>query len=168
MLVVYDSFPKSQIHLLIIPRDSSLRKPIDLRKTHIPLVKKMIGIGKKIATHVKSNKNQPRYQSLNFQLGVHAVPSMPQLHLHLISCDFVSDHLKNKKHYNTFTTEFFFTGDTILTQLENTSRLIIDEEKFTEVLKRELICHKCQKQQKNIPILKAHLIGCKNPTVSRF
>ncbi|KAL6278173.1 hypothetical protein ACE6H2_021774 [Prunus campanulata] len=34
-------------------------------------------------------------------------PSMRQLHLHVISQDFNSTHLKNKEHWNSFNTDFF-------------------------------------------------------------
>lgn len=59
---------------------------------------------------------------LRFRIGFHAIPSMSLLHLHLIrfsphSCvrnkliiasdDFISDSLKNKKHWNSFNTDFF-------------------------------------------------------------
>lgn len=35
------------------------------------------------------------------------VPSMRQLHLHVISQDFDSKHLKNKKHWHSFNSPFF-------------------------------------------------------------
>ena len=41
-----------------------------------------------------------------FALGFHAAPSMRQLHLHVISLDFASEALKNKKHWNSFATAF--------------------------------------------------------------
>lgn len=43
----------------------------------------------------------------DFKIGYHAEPSMQQVHLHVISTDFHSPALKNKKHWNSFTTEFF-------------------------------------------------------------
>lgn len=43
----------------------------------------------------------------NFKIGYHALPSMQQLHLHVISNDFDSPCLKTKKHWNSFCTDFF-------------------------------------------------------------
>ena len=37
-------------------------------------------------------------------MGFHAIPSMPQLHMHVVSQEFDSACLKTKRHYNTFTT----------------------------------------------------------------
>ena len=45
-----------------------------------------------------------------FRYGYHTIPSMLQLHLHVISCDFVSPCLKTKRHWNSFTTEFFINS----------------------------------------------------------
>ena len=56
---------------------------------------------------------------LDVRIGFHAVPSMRQLHLHVISQDFQSDALKNKKHWNSFTSEFFIEIDTFIRRLEN-------------------------------------------------
>lgn len=41
------------------------------------------------------------------KVGVHAHPSMNHLHVHVISRDMHSDRLKIRKHYNSFTTDFF-------------------------------------------------------------
>lgn len=41
------------------------------------------------------------------KVGVHAVPSMNHLHVHVLSRDMHSERLKNRKHYNSFTTDFF-------------------------------------------------------------
>jgi aprataxin len=54
---------------------------------------------------------------LKFRIGFHAIPSMRQLHMHVISQDFDSDHLKNKKHWNSFTTNFFVDADFLISKL---------------------------------------------------
>lgn len=41
------------------------------------------------------------------KVGVHACPSMNHLHVHVISRDMYSGRLKVRKHYNSFTTDFF-------------------------------------------------------------
>lgn len=45
------------------------------------------------------------------RMGYHSEPSMLHLHMHIISDDFCSDSLKNKKHYNSYTTEFFIESE---------------------------------------------------------
>jgi hypothetical protein len=50
------------------------------------------------------------------------VPSIPQLHLHVISQDFDSPSLKNKKHWNSFTTAYFIDMDDVLQQVGERER----------------------------------------------
>ena len=56
--------------------------------------------------------------NIEFQVGFHAIPSMNQVHMHIISRDFISSALKTKKHWNSFTTEFFLKPSFIIDQLE--------------------------------------------------
>lgn len=44
-------------------------------------------------------------------VGVHSVPSMNHLHVHVLSRDMHSDKMKHRKHYLSFTTEFFVPLD---------------------------------------------------------
>ncbi len=44
---------------------------------------------------------------IELRFGFHAIPSMKQLHAHLISQDFDSEFLKTKKHWNSFNTDYF-------------------------------------------------------------
>jgi aprataxin len=45
--------------------------------------------------------------SLDLKIGVHANPSMNQLHIHILSRDMHSPCLKHRQHYQSFNTEFF-------------------------------------------------------------
>lgn len=45
------------------------------------------------------------------KVGVHAVPSMNHLHIHVLSRDMHSEKMKHRKHYNSFTTDFFVELD---------------------------------------------------------
>lgn len=44
-------------------------------------------------------------------VGIHAVPSMHHLHIHVLSKDRYSETLKHRKHYNSFATPFFVELD---------------------------------------------------------
>ena len=82
---------------------------------------------------------------------------MRQLHLHVISQDFDSEHLKNKKHWNSFTTAFFRDSVDVLAQVENVGTASLGEERL---LVAELRCHRCRSAHPNMPKLKAHVAGC--------
>lgn len=71
-----------------------------MKKDHLKLLNEMY----LMAHNVIEIKGQ---NSESFKIGYHAEPSMKQVHLHVISTDFDSPYLKNKKHWNSFNTEFF-------------------------------------------------------------
>jgi hypothetical protein len=50
---------------------------------------------------------------LVFRLGFHSLPSMRQLHLHVISQDLSGEGMKKKAHYQRFVTPFFITLDEV-------------------------------------------------------
>jgi aprataxin len=89
--------------------------------------------------------------------GFHAVPSMRQLHLHLISSDLDSPCLKTKKHYNSFATDFFIPPEAWIRQLQKQNALGVNARAAEEGLKREMRCFFTGKSLKNVPELKAHL-----------
>lgn len=88
------------------------------------------------------------------------VPSLRQLHLHVISQDFDSSHLKNKKHWNSFNTPFFLDAVNIMEELKQHGKAMLNDE---SLLSMELRCHKCRSAHPNIPRLKAHISKCESP-----
>ena len=89
------------------------------------------------------------------------VPSMRQLHLHVISQDFDSAHLKNKKHWNSFNTLFFRDSADAIKEIEKHGVATVIEDE--SLLKMELRCHRCRSAHPNIPRLKSHIANCKAP-----
>ncbi|KAL0338161.1 UNVERIFIED_CONTAM: Transcription factor [Sesamum angustifolium] len=152
VLVMNDAYPKAQRHLLVLARVDGLDSIADIRREHIPLLKTMHAVGLKWAVKFL-NENK----SLSFRLGYHSVPSMRQLHLHVISQDFDSNHLKNKKHWNSFTTPFFLDSVDLIKELEDVGRVTLKDDKC---LAMELRCHRCRSAHPNIPRLKAHISSC--------
>ena len=89
-------------------------------------------------------------------------PSMRQLHMHIVSQDFDSPCMKNKKHWNSFTTTFFRDSKGVIEELKSTGsvRPWGDE---NSLLRLELRCHRCRSVQPNIPNLKQHIKSCRAP-----
>ncbi|KOS18544.1 Aprataxin-like protein [Escovopsis weberi] len=86
--------------------------------------------------------------------GVHAVPSMGNLHIHVLSRDMHSPAMKHRKHYNSFNTPFFVDLDDFpLHELD--PRRDPGREGF---LRRDLRCWRCGQNFGNrFRELKAHL-----------
>ena len=152
-VVVRDLYPKSQTHLLLLPRSlgHTLEHPFDAFEDRDFLEKVKSGaekwkrcVGDEMRRHHKgvSMSEKARNETLSATLsgeenlsaknadhreipsrvntlpdgrdwtsevlvGVHAVPSMSHLHIHIMSPDRYSPCLRHRKHYNSFNTPFF-------------------------------------------------------------
>ncbi|XP_036420664.1 aprataxin isoform X2 [Colossoma macropomum] len=149
VVVIKDKYPKARYHWLVLPWESisSLKA---LRADHCELLKHMQTVGDRMI------KQCPDAQKLRFRQGYHAIPSMSHIHLHVISQDFDSSCLKNKKHWNSFTTDYFIDSQEIIAMLERDGKVSV-KEGVGEQLKLPLRCHVCRKEQATIPKLKDHL-----------
>uniref|UniRef100_A0A3Q3IWW8 C2H2-type domain-containing protein n=1 Tax=Monopterus albus TaxID=43700 RepID=A0A3Q3IWW8_MONAL len=105
---------------------------------------------------IKDKYPKAHASSLRFRTGFHAIPSMSHVHLHVISQDFDSPCLKNKKHWNSFTTDYFIESHDVIQMLE-TNGVVTVKEDASELLKLPLRCHVCCKELPTIPALKEHL-----------
>jgi diadenosine tetraphosphate (Ap4A) HIT family hydrolase len=135
-LVIYDAFPKAKIHLLLIPK-RRIDKPTDLTLIHLDLLKKL-----------KENAQQvhgwfQRMYGINCYIGVHAIPSCKQLHIHIISDDFNSKFMKHKRQWNSFNTEYLISIDHLIEQINISGNVTIDERYYNNVINQGLQCPKC-------------------------
>ncbi|KAL7095283.1 hypothetical protein ACP275_10G013800 [Erythranthe tilingii] len=155
VVVINDAFPKAQKHFLVIARLDGLDSLADVCKEHVALLKTMHDVGLKWV-----EKSLDENKSLTFRLGYHSVPSMKQLHLHVISQDFDSNHLKHKKHWNSFNTRFFLDSVDVIKELEDTGSVTLITDDFRSM---ELRCNRCRSAHPNLPRLKSHVRSCKSP-----
>lgn len=165
VVIVTDGFPKSTFHLLILPRSPQLTKSD-------PTIALTDSVKKKMEPYIETAINYTRDEFVKryeikdesirdhfiekfIQIGVHTIPSMNNLHIHVITKDFHSPRLKNKKHYNSFNTGFFVNWDDL--PLEHASKQAKEvEEKY--IKKHDLICSYCGENFTNkFAQLKKHL-----------
>ena len=149
--IVKDAFPKAKIHLLVLP-NCKLDSLEVLTSAHVPILLKMIETANQVCTDLVL-KN-PRLQ---IRSGFHAIPSLSQLHMHIISQEFNSTYLKTKKHWNSFTTPFFIDPQIVLKQLQSQGRVVIDHLANEALLRSPLECFQCRKRFRDMPSLKLHL-----------
>ncbi|KAL2509968.1 transcription factor bHLH [Forsythia ovata] len=153
VVVLNDLYPKAQRHLLVLARGEGLNRLADVRREHLSLLKTMYAVGLKW-----TEKFLDENKSLAFRLGYHSVPSMRQLHLHVISQDFNSQHLKNKKHWNSFNSPFFRDSVDVIQEVSNHGKVVLKNE--DNILSMELRCHRCRSAHPNIPLLRSHISSC--------
>lgn len=134
-VAIHDRFPKSTLHLLLLPRDplrtrlhpfDAFEDPEFLGKVKAEVKKlRSLAAGELRRRYGRySELDSAREEALNAEsppdelppgrdwerelmCGIHAGPSMNHLHVHVISVDRYSDRLKHRKHYNSFSTPFF-------------------------------------------------------------
>ncbi|XP_029907571.1 aprataxin [Myripristis murdjan] len=149
VVVIKDKYPKARYHWLVLPWESipSLKA---LRGDHCDLLRHMQQVAEQMIQQC------PDASTLQFRTGYHAIPSMSHVHLHVISQDFDSVCLKNKKHWNSFTTDYFIESHDVIQMLEKSGKVAV-KEGTNELLKLPLRCHVCHKELATIPSLKEHL-----------
>ncbi|OQS06052.1 aprataxin-like [Thraustotheca clavata] len=146
VVAVLDKYPKAQFHAIVIPRQELSIAVGQLTKQHLPLLQHIASIIPKIID-----------DRSNIRVGFHAIPSMRQLHVHVISNDMKSPSLKKKQHWNSFTTSFFKPLSSVIEMLNEEGHVPINEDEEKAKLTRKLACHLCGVEFNQLPKLKLHL-----------
>ncbi|KAH7924591.1 HIT-like protein [Leucogyrophana mollusca] len=173
-LTIFDAFPKSIFHFLVLPRIKAPWTIFDLAGLHSLLkcdkirAKELLVNMKEEADNLQKTIEDEMQKRYGFKwelwIGFHAVPSMEHLHLHVLSNDLCSPKMKLKKHYNSFHPKlgFFLHLSDVLSWFdaepsffETMSKL--KKSQYEPLLKDALSCWKCGRDMANMPTLKAHL-----------
>jgi aprataxin len=138
-----DKYPKAHRHCLILPTAKPIPQDLpELTREHLPLLRAMKAEAESLA------------EELGFRdhalIGLHAIPSLKPLHMHVISADLniEGSRIKSKQHYNSFSTDFFLDITKVLQQIEEDGGLSIDEEylrKMKGLKDQHLKCAACGK-----------------------
>lgn len=148
VVIIKDKYPKAHHHFLALPQ-IKIKDLASMDRSHIPILKHM---------HQKGTDLIQKYPESEFVLGYHAIPSMAQVHMHIISQDYDSPCLKTKKHWNSFTTEYLIPSGMVVKELESSGKFrLASPTEGKSLLDRALKCHKCAFTPKNMPDLKQHL-----------
>ncbi|KAJ3187763.1 hypothetical protein HDU85_006156 [Gaertneriomyces sp. JEL0708] len=156
VVIMKDKYAKAKMHFLVLPR-RRIDGLLQLSKDDVSLLDDMKGKADELVEGCKALD-----PDVTFRIGFHAIPSMRQLHMHVISQDFQSPSLKNKKHWNSFNTEFFRDFEDVRSRLTNTGKVVYDEAEYEALLKEPLRCHRCRAVCSNMPKLKEHIAVCRD------
>jgi aprataxin len=160
---IRDKYPKARFHMLLIPTIGvQLMKVQDLIKLpdSLDFLKEIKTLAEKII-----DEHLPSDCKSKAVCGFHAIQSMNPLHMHIITTDFKSDCLKNKKHWNSFNTPYYVKLNDLISNLEKEKDYFVKDEfnlnngsKLKEYLNMDLVCNLCKAKQSNMPNLKKHLL----------
>lgn len=153
--VIKDAYPKAATHLLLIPNESflNIQEVRQLVPSHCEKVRQLHAVARRIAGERDSTDNV-------IKIGYHGIPSLYPLHIHIVSGDFDSPCLKNKKHWNSFTSDYFVSIDLVESWLSRgvtASSQMYTVDEYDAMLTMPLRCNCCGKGMKNILTLKEHI-----------
>lgn len=183
-VAINDRYPKSIIHTLLLPRSPErfFQHPFEAFEDAEFLAKVQVEVAKLkklVATELQrrlgqhSQSDAARQAVLNGEVepeggelppgrdweaevvcGVHAVPSMSHLHVHVLSREMHSESLKHRKHYNSFNTPFLVDVADFPLAADDPRR----DTKKAQYLQWEFECWRCGKKFGNqFKRLKEHL-----------
>ena len=159
-IVIYDKYCKAKYHLMILPK-LEMKSVYDLDPMNDANIRMLEGMLAR-AHWIKIGLMQRDAAINRIKCGFHAIPSMNQIHLHLLSDDMDSVHLKNKKHFHSFTSPYFVPGKVMLRILKDEkNKFKIDKKYYQQLLKQNLQCHFCSCEIRTMPKLKEHIKRCK-------
>ena len=119
-IIVKDKFPKSTMHYLVVTRNGNLTALDALTPGDEDVLLSMRDVGLKWL-----RENIEGIESIPLTVGFHSIPSMRQIHLHLISSDMITPTLPHLRHYNTCTTSYMRSVGEVVSELSKTGKIII-------------------------------------------
>lgn len=162
--VINDLYPKSTVHLLLLPRDTRMNvqrgqeafdDPEFLAECREETKKVRALVANELRRkHGKySAQEKARIQAMesddppdelppgrdwdkDIKVGTHANPSMNHLHIHVMSRDMVGEYMKHRNHYMSFTTDF-------LIGLDEYPLAKNDERRHYRHFPEDMVCWRC-------------------------
>ncbi|KAF8305549.1 hypothetical protein DL93DRAFT_312487 [Clavulina sp. PMI_390] len=173
-LAIFDKYGKAKFHFLLLPSPNdtwsvrslnSLRSVLrEDRARAKALLETMHKDALDVVRMIRMEMNKKYGCEWGINIGFHAVPSMDHIHLHIISNDLISDHLKKKRHYNSFhpSLGFFIHLDEVLSWFdlpddEFKKNALLDPNRYDPMLDRPLVSWRTGKPYRTMPALKDHL-----------
>ena len=180
VVVINDLYPKSTVHTLVLPKSKrNLLHPIEAfedpqflaeTKQEVDRAKDMVANELRRLYGKFSVAEQPRLDAMESDeppevlppgrdwtkeviAGIHAGPSMNHLHVHVMSRDMVSECMKKRNHYQSFTTPFLVSLDEFPLAKDDVRR----QPHKGGYLQDDMICWRCGQEFAKMPRLKEHL-----------
>ncbi|KAI0780891.1 hypothetical protein BD413DRAFT_462632, partial [Trametes elegans] len=175
-VTIHDKYPKGLYHELVLPL---IRPPLraadlkDLRSLLLLPREQAKGVLLKLRRDALETKRLIEQEMViqhtatwPVHIGVHALPSLEHLHVHVVSSDFLGEYFKRKKNLNSFHPKlgFFIHLDEIIrwfdADIEPTWFAMvstIDKKEYEPLLRANTRCPLCDAPYTSSPRLRRHL-----------
>jgi hypothetical protein len=121
------AFIQSPDHILIMPRDTSIKQVSDLTKQHLPLLERFQEQAEiEIA---RMQKLDPLRLQL-FMVGFHVIPSLYPLHLHVLDWSLSTTKMYAPRHWKVPFSNMVVSLDEVIREVRATGRFTVDEKAF--------------------------------------
>lgn len=99
---------------------------------------------------------------VKFLHGFHSLPSLPPLHMHVMSLDLLSHQIRHKKHYNSYTSGFFLASKSVVHDVQMNDRVTVNQEvqRLEKLEKRRMECVWCGLHLGSVPEMRRHFPVC--------
>mmetsp|Transcript_30973 Transcript_30973/g.56603 ORF Transcript_30973/g.56603 Transcript_30973/m.56603 type:complete len:295 (-) Transcript_30973:143-1027(-) len=158
-VALYDGKPKSSVHLLAMPR-IRVEGIRSLTKHDLPMLERLAAYCTWLQEELSA-----QFPALTWRHGAHANPSCKQLHIHVMSQDFRSHCMNNKKRWNSFQPPFLVPLQEMMQNLQADCQEgalgTLDVASADLLLQSDIQCHSCGWNfGSNFRALQRHLERC--------
>ncbi|KAH6632552.1 D-isomer specific 2-hydroxyacid dehydrogenase [Chaetomium tenue] len=127
MVVVDDANAKSPDHIILMPRDTSIKEIANLTTEHLPLLYRFRNQSQ-IEIDRMSVEDPSRIPM--FMSGFHTIPSLFPLHCHVQDWSLSTDKMFNARHWKVPFSNMFISLDHVIEEIERTGQMSVDTEAY--------------------------------------
>ncbi|KAL2188932.1 hypothetical protein L209DRAFT_741923 [Thermothelomyces heterothallicus CBS 203.75] len=123
MVVLDDANAKSPDHVILMPRDTSIKEMACLKTKHLPLLYRF---------RDQAHREIERMMRVDpgripmFRVGFHTIPSLFPLHCHVHDCSLSTDKMFHARHWKVNFSNMFVALDRVIEEIERTGRIEVD------------------------------------------
>ena len=158
-VAIYDQFPKSKYHLLVLPRAAQFASIHEFDRTKrqdMAFLSRMVQFGDEVI-HGALQRIEPERVFIS---GFHAIPSLHPVHMHVLSLDLAGRALRKKRHYNSFATPFFLESHQALAHIRAGGRFDTANDMYNAYLEQSMQCLWCGAALSGMDVCRNHIAAC--------
>ncbi|KAL2201466.1 hypothetical protein P885DRAFT_25643 [Corynascus similis CBS 632.67] len=145
LLVLDDANAKSPNHVILMPRDTSVKEIACLRTEHLPLLYRFRSMAQ--AEIDRMMRIDPGRIPM-FRVGFHTIPSLFPLHCHVFDCSLSTDKMFHARHWKVTFSNMFIALDRVIEEVERTGRMTVDADAYRhDWVTRPIRCPVCPGRQ---------------------